>query len=294
MYAVNDGGTQVEVFVLDRNCAVTRTITGDVDPYDVEDLARTSDGTLWLADTGDNRKQRETVALLKVPPGGGASLYRLTYPDGAHDAEALLLDRSGVPYIVTKDVLGMAGVYRPAGPLGSPGPTAMEHVAEVTIPATATEGGPVRVGGSVLVTGGAVSANGEVLALRTYTDAYLYPAPEGDVVAALAREPVRIPLPGEEQGEAIAFEPDGSLLSASEGVGQPITAVPDAAAKAKPARTPEPRTDADESAGAATGPGSGAAGGKREGPGLPALPGMVVAVGVVTAFWFGLRKLRRR
>lgn len=296
LYAVNDGGSQVEVFVLDRYCAVGRTITADVDPFDVEDVARAPDGTLWLADTGDNRKQRDTVALLEVPAGGGASVYRLTYPDGAHDAEALLLDRSGVPYIVTKNVLGMAGVYRPAGPLRSPGPTPMEQVAEVKISATGTEGGPVGVAGSVLVTGGAVSANGKVIALRTYTDAYLYSVTDGDIVAALAREPVRIPLPDEGQGEAIAFDPNGSLLSAGEGAGQPISVVPGAAAKAKPPRTTEPRTDSggDGSAGAATGPGATAAAGEREGPGLPALPGLVVALGVVIAFWFGLRKLRRR
>lgn len=295
LYAVNDGGSQVEVFVLDRKCAVVRTITADVDPYDVEDVARAPDGTLWLADTGDNRKQRDTVALLKVPAAGGASVHRLTYPDGAHDAEALLLDRSGVPYVVTKNVLGMAGVYRPTGPLRSPGPTPMEQVAEVKISATGTEGGPVGRAGGVLVTGGAVSANGKVIALRTYTDAYLYPVPDGDIVAALAQEPVRIPLPNEDQGEAIAFDPDGSLLSAGEGAGQQISVVPGAAAKAKPPRTTEPRTDSDTdgSVGAVTGPGVNAAG-EREEPGLPALPGLVVALGVVITFWLGLRKLRRR
>lgn len=36
------------------------------------------------------------------------------------------------------------------------------------------------------------------------------------VVAALRRTPVDVPLPGEPQGEAIAFAPDGTLLSAGE------------------------------------------------------------------------------
>ena len=65
---------------------------------------------------------------------------------------------------------------------------------------------------NVLVTGGAVSADGHVMALRTYTDAYVYSAPDGDVLAALKRTPVRVPLPGEKQGEAIAFQPDGTLV----------------------------------------------------------------------------------
>jgi hypothetical protein len=50
-------------------------------------------------------------------------------------------------------------------------------------------------------------------------------------VAALAGTPVRVPLPGEPQGEAIAFGPDGTLLSGSEtrgGVLGEIRAVPGA------------------------------------------------------------------
>src|SRR5690606_36317482 len=82
--------------------------------------------------------------------------------------------------------------------------------------------------GSVLITGAALSSDGSVVAVRTYTDAYLYPVTEGDIVAAFSREPVRVPLPHERQGEAIAFTPDGTLLSASEGRGEPLRAVPDA------------------------------------------------------------------
>lgn len=67
-YAINDGGTKVQVFVLDRKCQVTDVLTDSTDPYDVEDLARGKDGTLWLSDTGDNRAKRETVALLELKP----------------------------------------------------------------------------------------------------------------------------------------------------------------------------------------------------------------------------------
>ncbi|MCP2256788.1 hypothetical protein LX15_000471 [Streptoalloteichus tenebrarius] len=231
-YAVPDGGSQIQIFVLARDCAVRRVITAPVDPYDVEDMARAADGTFWLADTGDNRRQRETVALHAVSPNGRAVLHRLTYPDGPHDAEALLLDRAGVPHLVTKEPLGGSAVYRPAGPLAAPGPTALEKVATVRLGPTDTKGGPVAGFGSVLVTGGAVSADGTVVALRTYTDAYLFSAPDGDVVAALGREPVRVPLPDEPQGEALAFEPDGTLLAGGEfgdrGSSAPMRAIPGA------------------------------------------------------------------
>lgn len=245
LYVINDGGDAVRVYVLAPDCSVRRVITAGVDPYDPEDLARGADGTLWLADTGDNSHRRATVALLAMTPSGRATVYRLTYPDGPHDAEALLLGKDGTPYLVTKDPLGMSGVYRPDGSLASPGPTPLRQVGSLRLGPTHTPGGPLPGEfGSVLVTGGAVSADGTVVALRTYTDAYLYPAPDGDVPAALRRTPKRIPLPDEQQGEAIAFRGDGTLLAAGEGKDQPITAVPGAVAAARADRTAESTTAA--------------------------------------------------
>lgn len=227
------------------DCTVVDVITGRGDPFDVEDLALAPDGALWLADSGDNDRVRDTVALHRVEPGGGAALYRLMFPDGPHDAEALLLDRAGVPHLVTKEVLGGAGVYRPAGPLTEPGPTPLERVGTVILGPTDTPGGPLGRTGSTVVTGGAVSADGTIVALRTYTDAYLWFAPDGDVVAALGHDPVRVPLPGEPQGEAVALAPGGALLSASEG-GAPVRRVPDAVALvAPPPPLPLPTDSAD-------------------------------------------------
>ncbi|GLZ34207.1 hypothetical protein Lesp02_63940 [Lentzea sp. NBRC 105346] len=241
LYAVDDSddGT-IKIQVMGRDCVVRRTITAPVNPFDVEDMALAPDGKLWLADTGDNNKSRETVAIHVVSPNGSAQLFRLTYPDGKHDAEALLLDKTGTPYIITKEPLGSALVYRPVAPLNAAAPVAMEQVARVSLSSTDTPGGPLEgTLDSRLVTGAAQTQDGSVVALRTYTDAYLFPVQDGDLVKALSGDPVRVPLPNEPQGEAIAFEPDGTLLSASEGAGTPIRAVAGAAALAKP---PPPTT----------------------------------------------------
>ncbi|MGW7531516.1 hypothetical protein [Amycolatopsis sp. NPDC054798] len=282
-YAINDGGTKVQVFVLDRKCQVQDVLTDPMDPYDVEDLARGKDGTLWLSDTGDNRAKRETVALLELKPGGGAAVvHRLTYPDGPHDTEALVLDQSGTPFLVTKDLLGTSKVYKPSAPLAAPGPTKLEQVGTLRVQSTDTPGGPVGSFGSALITGGASSADGKVIALRTYTDAYLYAAPDGDVAAALQREPVRIPLPNEKQGEAIAFEPDGTLLSASEGVGEPVRAIKNATALVTP-KAPAPKPG-----GAAAQPA------EQDSGGFPIVLAAAVAAVVVLAAWFLLSRKRRR
>jgi hypothetical protein len=227
LLAMNDGGDELAVYLLDAACQVIDAHTAAVDPYDPEDMAVAADGTVWLADTGDNTATRTTIALLAMRPDGTTGVYRLTYPDGPHDAEALLLASDGTPYVVTKEVLGASGVYSPAAPLVDGGTVALAKVSAVNLTFTGTAGGPVGQAGQLLVTGGAVAADGRHLALRTYTDAYVWALNGSDVVGALAAAPVRIPLPDSPQGEAISFAADGlSLLVASEVLPSDLTRVP--------------------------------------------------------------------
>jgi hypothetical protein len=225
--AVNDGGDQVAVYLLDAACRVVDEHSAAVDPYDPEDMALGADGTVWLADTGDNNANRPTVALIALRPDGTTGVFRLSYPDAPHDAEALLLAPDGTPYIVTKEVLGASKVYRPASALVDGGTVALVEVAAVNLTLTGTPGGPVGRAGQLLVTGGAVSGDGTRLALRTYTDAYVWPLAGSDIPGALAAAPVRIPLPESPQGEAISFSADGQqLVVASEGLPSDLTVVP--------------------------------------------------------------------
>jgi hypothetical protein len=225
--AMNDGGDRVVVDELDGSCAVVGERTADVDPYDPEDMALASDGTVWLADTGDNRRTRSTVALIALRPDGATDVFRLTYPDGPRDAEALLLAPDGTPYLVTKEVLGASEVYRPGAALDAEGSVPLTKVADLALTLTGTAGGPVGRAGQLMVTGGAVSPDGAVIALRTYTDAYVWTLAGSDVVGALAAPPVRVALPDSPQGEAIAFAADGrSLLVTGEGLPARLTALP--------------------------------------------------------------------
>jgi hypothetical protein len=241
MVAMNDGGDRAQVFVLDAACAVGDVRSGEVDPYDPEDLALGADGTLWVADTGDNAQTRETVALIGLHTDGSSTLTRLTYPDGPHDAEALLLAPDGTPYLVTKEVLGASAVYRPDGPLADGATVGMTKVLQLGLTLTGTPGGPVGRAGQLMVTGGAVSADGQLIALRTYTDAYVWPLSGSDVAGALAGESVRVALPESPQGEAIAFAANNrDLLVAGEGLPSPVVQVPAGAAAAPTAAGTEP------------------------------------------------------
>ena len=246
---VADSGNPSTVYRLDERCAVTGERDVPHRGRDVEDLARTPDGTLWLADTGDNGRRRDTIAVLRLDGSGAETVERLTYPDGPHDAESLLMPADGHAVIVTKDLGGRSGVYVADGP-------SLRRAGEVVVPGEA-----MTSLGAGAFTGGAISADGRVVALRTYTDAWLYPAPQGtatadDVVAALRAAPVRVPLPVESQGEALAFAPDGTLVATGETpAGEPpapLHAIPGAAAlvdgASRAAATPTPAPES------ATGP----------------------------------------
>ncbi|MEU4687967.1 hypothetical protein [Actinoplanes sp. NPDC023714] len=222
---INDGtedATKEKIFFLDKKCAVTKEqdYSGS-GPLDTEDMVLSADGkTLWIADIGDNNvrgddpKPRPAIAVWKMAADGEKkpTLYRMTYPDGdAHDAEALLIDGDGLPLVVTKEIGATAGVYKPSAPLvaKSTDGIAMTKVAELTVNATETAGNAVARIGNRTITGGAVAPGGAKVALRTYTDALEWDVENGDVVAALKKEPRTTGLPNEPFGEAISYSSDG-------------------------------------------------------------------------------------
>ncbi len=213
-----DDPSQILIFYLDRSCRVTRTLGYPTAARDPEDVAQAPDGTLWVADTGDNfnnTSRRRTVALWHVPQDGGPPvIYRLTYPDGPHDAEALFFTANATPVIVTKDITGIAGLYEPARAVqartaaGVP----LRKVGEFA-PVPRNVSNPFGIIGEVLVTGAATSPDRRRVVLRTYSAAYEWDVPDGDPVKAITTTEPRItPLPNEPQGEAIAYTVDGSAF----------------------------------------------------------------------------------
>nr|MDP9496190.1 hypothetical protein [Actinomycetota bacterium] len=222
VWTAGDSGDPGRWFDVDRQ-GRTRAVhpLRGVVPVDVEDGALGPTGALVLADIGDNAARRRSVALHETRPGGATRTTVLRYADGPHDAEALLLHpRTGQTLVVTKELLGARAYEARDGVL--------EPVAPVAVRATGTPGGPApNQAAQLLVTGGAVSPDGRRLALRTYTDAYVYEVPGDDLVAALRSEPRVLPLPATPQGEAVTWTRDRSaLLTSSEGVRAPVHRVP--------------------------------------------------------------------
>jgi hypothetical protein len=234
LWAHNDSGDSPRLLAFKTSGApVAEVMLEGAENFDWEDIAIGRDGALLVGDIGDNLGQRDSVVVYRVaePRTSGtvpvAARYELRYPDGAHDAEALIMAPDGTPYLVTKEVLGASQVFRPAAELVDGGTVALEQAATVNVTLTGTPGGPVGRAGQLLVTGGAVSSDGRLIALRTYTDAYLWPLTGSDVAQALAADPIRIPLPDSPQGEAISFGTDNrGVVIASEGSPNAVVIVP--------------------------------------------------------------------
>jgi hypothetical protein len=172
---------------------------------------------LYLGDIGDNNGSRKTITIYRVPEpasaGGVAQVdaaFSASYPDGAHDAEALLASPDGRLYVVTKGVEGPVALYR--------------------LPTDAKAGATVRLerigsldnepDADARVTDGAISHDGEWVALRTRTSIRFYRANE--FLAGKFREVSRTDLKplGEPQGEAITFGAGGTVYVAGEGGGK--------------------------------------------------------------------------
>ena len=181
---------------------------------------------LYIGDIGDNDQQRSEVVVYRVAepvlnnqrstrsqPGvtQPAEAIRLQYPDGKHDAEALLVHpTSGNIYIVIKVVLANPAVYEAAAPLTPGKLITMRRIGEVRVPSV--------FGG--VITGGSVSPDGRRVALCDYFQGYelLLPAKSANFNDIWKQRMIGFDLGKRKQGESIAYRLDGkALLATSEG-----------------------------------------------------------------------------
>lgn len=170
---------------------------------------------LYVGDIGDNARERDAVTVYRFPEPQGessagapttspADAIRLAYPNGAHDAETLLVHPiTGDLYIVTKEVT--SGVYRAAAPLDASEITTLERVAKFSIFATLSDR-----------TGGDISPDGRRVAIATYGGWYELVLPahvdSGSFEVIWDMTPTRIGTASTGQTEAIAYGSDGETV----------------------------------------------------------------------------------
>ena len=222
LWAHNDSGDRARIFALrsDGSLIASLDVPG-AEATDWEDIAVGPGGDLLLGDIGDNQSVRKDIDIYRVPEPqldggpsatGAATRLRLTYPDGAHDAETLLADpRTGEIVIVTKRLDGRSGVYAGRAPArDKPGEAVLRHA------------GDLRLGLAGLATAGDVSGDRHTVAIRTYTALYAWARKPGASLAATLtrRKPCvgSAQLGREGQGESLALSRDGrSFFTLAEG-----------------------------------------------------------------------------
>ena len=194
-------------------------------PFEVEDVEDIAIGPgpdadkdyLYVGDIGDNDRKRREIRVVRflepslsdgVSTAEGAQLFQLTYPDGAHDAEALMVDqRAGDLLIATKEE-GRSRIYGVSIQQLELEKSAKLHLIISTDVS--------------FVSAGDVSRDGSMIVLRRENQGWLWQrSREESLAAVLAEEPKTIPVRGKKQGEngeAIAFEPENAgYYTVSEG-----------------------------------------------------------------------------
>lgn len=217
LYTHNDSGKPT-LTVLDSAGAVTGTIA--VNGAAVEDWEAIAVGScgnescIYVGDIGDNDARRPHITVYRAPEPDAAATsvkaeaFKANYPDGAHDAEALLV-ANGRVYVVTKGETGPIAIYRFPAELQSGVTMRLERVAELSsTPSVAAR-----------ITDGAVSPDGQWVVLRTKGSLAFYRAAvltgPSKAVATVDLTPLNEP-----QGEGIALGADDTLFLISEGGGK--------------------------------------------------------------------------
>lgn len=203
-YTINDSGNAAVVYAIrvSTGKVVGTTLVAGGELVDTEALSIDDDGTLWIADTGDNSGNRSDAALYSLPEQGegahtvAARRFPVSYADGAQDVEALLINpRTNEKFLVSKGLLG-GDVY--------PVPDSLRSGAANTLT-------PIGADVPVLVTDGAFTPDGRHAVLRSYGTVEVYDAKDWAPLRSGS-------LPAQEQGETLAMEPGGdSILIGSEG-----------------------------------------------------------------------------
>jgi hypothetical protein len=167
LWAHNDSGEPRLVALNEQGAVIgqLRVVGAQVDDWEDIAVAPCPHGScIYIGDIGDNDGRRADITVYRVAEPTEADtrtqavdVFRARYPDGAHDAESLIVSESDI-FIVTKGDPGSVALYRFPRPLAT-GPVA-------TLERVATRAGE-KVNANDRPTAADLSANGELVAVRT-------------------------------------------------------------------------------------------------------------------------------
>jgi hypothetical protein len=219
LWAHNDSAEPVIVALNEQGAVSGRVRIAGAQVDDWEDIAVgpcTGGSCLYIGDIGDNQGKRNHVTIYRVPEPAPndktsrpAEAFHGKYPDGVHDAEALLVTAESDVFIITKSDPGPIALYRFPRPLRAGTVMPLERV------------GASRAGGKVepddRVTAADISLDGQWVAVRTTRYVAFHRA--ADLLAGRWNEAFRTDLGKlqEPRGEGIAFGRGGAVFLVGEG-----------------------------------------------------------------------------
>jgi len=216
LWVEQDSGNPPDLSLLSYSGAVQKTVhINGAENRDWEDMAMgngpvNGENYIYIAETGDNNVHFPDYAIYRFtePLPAADTVYNwdklnFQYPDGPHDAEAILLDNNTKDiYIITKRDT-KSKIYKLSYPQSTTTITTANLVGELTFTSAV---------------GAAISSDGTELLVKTYSNVFYWKRQVGESIeAALQRTPLTLGYIAEPQGEAICFKRDNtSFLTLSE------------------------------------------------------------------------------
>jgi hypothetical protein len=210
LYTHNDSGGDPVIYMIDtkgRHVGEVKLL--GVENRDWEDIAigpgsEQDRDYIYVGEIGDNKAQYDQIKIFRIPEPKvlekklemKPEILILNYPDGAKDAETLMVDP------ITQDIFILSKrdsvniLYRAPQTAFTQGEYVLERVMELPF---------------TMSVAGDISADGSQIIIKNYLMVFYWEREEGETVPeALRRKAKILPYKPEPQGEAIAFDPQGN------------------------------------------------------------------------------------
>jgi hypothetical protein len=210
----NDSGGKALLFLIDSlgggklEFKIEGAKNRDWEDISIFKDSSTQKSTIVIGDIGDNSTKHDNCTLLFVEEPNtfpfedqSLTVYKkvvFEYPDGARDAEALMIDP------ITKDIFIVSKKERKVSMYRIPYP----HVESETLTAEKVLTLPIRN-----ITAGDIAPDGSAILLKNYDAIYYYTREATEsIVDAMRKTPLKLAYTREPQGEAICFAQDSKAF----------------------------------------------------------------------------------